>query len=156
MRLRLLLPILALAALAGCGNGPVKRVSPPAASIQQLTVQADGRWQIDLRLQNYSSMAMRFDSASLRLSSGSTDAGQITTSPALSVSPESADVVSVLLTPSAEARQLAALVLADGQSLPYQLKGELSAAPDDGRLRSYPIDARSTLHPAPGLPGVLR
>jgi hypothetical protein len=156
MRVRFPLLILATALLAGCGTGPVKRVSPPAASIQQLTVQADGSWDIQLRLQNFSSMAMRFDSASLLLSSGTTEAGQIQASPGVSISPESADVVNVRFTPSTQARQLAAAVLADGQSLPYQLKGEVSAAPDDGRSRSYPIDARSTLHPAPGLPGVLR
>src|SRR5690606_3602572 len=39
--------------LAACSSGPVRRVSEPSASIQQLTVRADGSWSVDLRLQNY-------------------------------------------------------------------------------------------------------
>ena len=53
--------------LAGCGSGPVRRVSEPAASIQQLTVRADGRWDVALRLNNFSSVAMRFDSTALEI-----------------------------------------------------------------------------------------
>ena len=159
--MRSLLRPLALAAtallmVAGCSSGPVKRVSPPAASIQQITVQPDGRWDVQLRLQNFSSMAMTFSSANLTLSSGTLQALTIDTLPAESVGPESADVVSLVLVPSAEARQLAAGVLADGRSLPYQLKGTVEAAPSDKKAKSWPIDFRSTLHPAPGLPGVLR
>ena len=156
MRARTLLPLLATALLAACSSGPVKRISPPAASIQQINVLADGSWDIQLRLQNFSSMAMRFDSAALALSSNSTEIGQLQASPALSVGPESADVFTLRLTPSAQGRLLAAGVLADGLGLPYRLLGEVHAAPSDGRSRRYPIDARSTLHPAPGLPGVLR
>ena len=150
-----LMAVLALV-LTACGNGPVKRVSEPAASIQQINVLADGSWDIQLRLQNFSSMAMRFDSAALALSSNSTEIGQLQASPALSVGPESADVFTLRLPPSAQGRLLAAGVLADGLGLPYRLLGEVHAAPSDGRSRRYPIDARSTLHPAPGLPGVLR
>ena len=55
-----------MAALSACGGGgPVKRVSEPAAGIQQLTVRADGSWSVDLRLDNYSSVPMRFDTVTL-------------------------------------------------------------------------------------------
>jgi len=48
-----------VAALSACGGGgPVKRVSEPAAGIQQLTVRADGSWSVDLRLDNYSSVTV--------------------------------------------------------------------------------------------------
>ena len=53
-------------ALAACGGGMVKRVSEPAAGIQQLTVANDGSWEVELRLRNYSSMPMRFDDVALR------------------------------------------------------------------------------------------
>ena len=59
------LSILLLATVAGCRSGPVKRVSEPAAQLQQITVRADGRWDVQLRLQNYSSIAMRFDRLAL-------------------------------------------------------------------------------------------
>lgn len=153
------LPILAAAVLllAGCTGGPVKRVSPPAASLQQVTVQPDGRWEVQLRLQNFSSMAMTFSAPRLNVHSGQIPLLAIDSLPGQPVvGPESADVVSLTLTPTAEGRQLAAGVLADGRSLPYQLKGTLQAAPAERRSREYPIDFRSTLHPAPGLPGVLR
>ena len=52
----LVLSSLVLCALVACGSGPMRRVSEPAASIQQLTVQANGSWSIQLRLNNYSSV----------------------------------------------------------------------------------------------------
>ena len=43
--------LLALAVLLGaCGGGPVKRINPPIASIQQLTVRPDGSWELQLRI----------------------------------------------------------------------------------------------------------
>ena len=56
--------LLALALfIAACSSAGPRRVSEPAASIQQLTVRADGRWDVALRLNNFSSVAMRFDSS---------------------------------------------------------------------------------------------
>ena len=65
--LKLSLAACALLALASCGSTP-RRVSPPSIAIQQLTVQADGDWLVELRLHNYSSVSMRFDSVSLEVS----------------------------------------------------------------------------------------
>ena len=45
-----LLTMLVAMALAACAGGPVRRVSEPAAAIQQLTVQADGHWTVALRI----------------------------------------------------------------------------------------------------------
>ena len=84
---------LATALLAACSGGPVRRVSEPAASIQQLTVKANGSWSVDLRLQNYSSIPMRFDRISLAVEVDGHNAGTLEASPALSVGPESADEV---------------------------------------------------------------
>ncbi|SBV36473.1 conserved exported hypothetical protein [uncultured Stenotrophomonas sp.] len=58
--------------LAACGSGMVKRVSEPAAGIQQLTVGNDGNWEVELRLRNYSSMPMRFDDIALASAMSST------------------------------------------------------------------------------------
>ena len=41
-RFRIALIVLCTLALVACNNGIVKRVSEPAASLQQLTVRADG------------------------------------------------------------------------------------------------------------------
>ena len=47
-RFRTVLIVLCTLALAACGNGVVKRVSEPAASLQQLTVRADGNWTLTM------------------------------------------------------------------------------------------------------------
>ena len=143
-------------ALAACSGGLVRRVSPPAASIQQLTVNADGSWSVDLRLQNYSSIPMRFDSADLAITVGDQAAGSLKGAPRISIGPESADVVSLPFKPSVEARMAVADALAGRRSLGYTLKGKLEAVPDEGKSKSFDIDIRNTLSPVPGLDGVLR
>jgi len=72
-----ILPMIAAAflLLAGCSTGPVRRVSEPAINIQQLTVRADGSWSVDLRIDNFSSVPMRFDHASLAMTIGGQAAG---------------------------------------------------------------------------------
>jgi hypothetical protein len=159
-RLRTALTVALLAgtalALAACNSGVVKRVSPPAASVQQLTVRADGGWDIALRLQNFSSMPMTFDSVSLTLSVGDEAAGTLTTRPALSIGGVSADVINVQLQPSSNARLVVADALAGNRTLAYALKGTVSATPQEKKQRSFDVDSHSTLNQAPGLPGVLR
>lgn len=143
-------------ALVACSSGPVRRVSPPAASLQQLTVNADGSWSVDLRLQNYSSIPMRFDATDLAIAVGGQAAGRLKGTPGISVGPESADVVSLPFVPSAEARMAIAGALAGRRPLPYTLTGTVQAVPDKGKNRSFDIEARNTLNPVPGLDGVLR
>ena len=69
--------LLCAAVLSACSSGPVRRVSAPAASIQQLTVHADGNWSVDLRLQNYSSIPMRFTSVGLAITVSDQAAGTL-------------------------------------------------------------------------------
>ncbi len=67
-----------LALLAACGGGkPVRRINPPALSIQQLAVQADGRWLLELRVQNFSTVPMRFDTFEAGLEIEGANAGAI-------------------------------------------------------------------------------
>lgn len=147
---------LCVAFLAGCASGPVRRVSEPSARIQQLTVRADGSWSTDLRIENFSSIAMRFDRVDLALTVAGQDAGHLAAQPALSIGKESADVVTVTLAPSAAAKLAVADALAAGRGVDYTLKGTVDATPDEAKQRSFKIDRSSALSPAPGLPGVLR
>lgn len=142
--------------LAGCVGGPVKRVSEPTASIQQLSVGADGQWTVDLRLQNFSNVPMRFDQVALTLRTGEETAGELKASPALTVGPESVDTLSIKLTPSAPARLLIAGTLADRRSLGYRLQGKVTASAEDRKPREYDVKRDSALSPVPGLPGVMR
>lgn len=148
--------ILGLAALLAACGGPVRRVSEPTAQIQQLTVRADGRWDVDLRLQNYSSIPMRFDDVRLALTVAGEAAGELRAAPALGIGPESADVVAVQINPGAAAKVAVADALAGGRTVRYALAGDIAATPDDASPRSFEVRRESALSPAPGLPGVLR
>lgn len=147
---------LVLASLAACKSGPVRRVSEPAARIQQLTVKADGSWSVDVRLENFSSIPMQFDRIDLQLKLGEEAAGQLQTQPALSIGPESADVVTVALKPAAGAKLAIADALAGGRSVAYSLKGDIVATPSETKQRTFQVERSSALSPAPGLPGVMR
>ncbi|MDQ1092812.1 hypothetical protein QE400_002225 [Xanthomonas sacchari] len=154
--LRLGLLVLCTALLGACSDGIVRRVSDPAASVQQLTVNMDGSWKVELRLQNYSSIPMRYDTLRLDLGVGGEAAGSLQAAPGISIGPETADVVSVALRPSSSARLVVADALAGRRSLEYTLKGSIAATPEDKKQRSFDIDTRNMLSPAPGLDGVLR
>lgn len=142
--------------LAACATGPVRRVSEPSARIQQLTVLADGSWSAELRVENFSSIAMRFDTLKLALEVGDQEAGTLAAQPALTIGRESADVIIVRLAPSVAGKLRIADALARNQGLDYKLEGTITATPDDERQREYRIERSSALSPAPGLPGVLR
>lgn len=143
--------------LAGCGSGgPVRRISEPAASIQQLTVRADGTWEVQLRLDNFSSVPMRFTAATIQVAFDNGAAATVQAQPQIAIGPESADVVTATVSPLPEGRARIATALADGRSLNYTLGGTVDAGPEDGKSRTYKIKLTSALTPVPGLPGVLR
>lgn len=142
--------------LAACSSGPVRRVSEPAANIQQLTVRADGSWSVDLRIDNFSTVPMRFDNVSLAMTIGGESAGTLRGRPALSIGPESADVATLAFAPSSAAKIVIADALARAGSVDYKLEGTLDAAPDKGGVHSYRLKRNNALSPVPGLAGVLR
>ena len=146
----------AAAALAACSGGAVKRVSEPQVGIQQLTVRADGSWAVDLRLDNFSSVPMRFDTVSLAVTVAGESAGTLAGNPSLDVGPESADIATLTLAPSSAARMAVADALAGGKSLEYAVEGTVAATPDGSGQRSFRLKRSNRLNPAPGLPGVMR
>jgi hypothetical protein len=153
--LKLSLVVIAALLLASCHGA--RRVSPPSTAIQQLTVQANGDWALDLRLHNFSSVSMRFDSVRLEVSVDEHVAGTVQARPAISIGPTSADMVQVTLKPEGMARIAIADALAGRRSLAYRLKGTVTATPaEENKPREFEVDDRSSLNPAPGLDGVLR
>src|SRR5690606_13367442 len=108
--------------LVACSSGPVRRVYEPAASIQQLTVQADGSWSVELRLQNYSTMPMRFGTVDLEMTLGDEAAGTLQGDAGISIGPESADVVTLAHRPTSSARMLMADSLSRGRPVDYSLE----------------------------------
>lgn len=148
--------LLVAALLSACATGPVRRVSEPAAGIQQLTVHANGDWTVALRIDNFSSIPMRFDAVDIALTVDGVAAGTLRGNAGITIGPESADVAEFPLAPSAAARLRIADALASRRSVAYTLAGRLDAAPEDGGMRSFDIDRESAMTPVPGLPGVLR
>jgi hypothetical protein len=153
---RLVAVVLLVAALCSCHTGPVRRISKPAVNIQQLTVRADGSWSIDLRIDNFSSVPMRFDRATLSMSVDGQLAGNLQGQPALSIGPEAADVATLAVVPTSAAKIAIADALARGGGIGYTLKGTLDAAPENGGVHSYDVERNNTLNAVPGLPGVMR
>lgn len=147
---------LSLLVLASCASGPVRRVSEPSARIQQLTVAADGQWSIELRIENFSSIPMRFDAIDVALTVNDQEAGTLTAQPAVTVGPESADAITLQLTPSVAAKLAVADALSGRRSLAYSLEGTATVTPEDERQRQFRLKRSSALSPAPGLPGVMR
>ena len=142
--------------LAACGGGPVKRVSEPAVGIQQLTVRADGNWEVQVRLDNFSSMPMAFANANIDIAFDNGQAARLQAQPGISIGPESADVFTATVTPLPAGRARLAGVLADGGNLAYTLGGSIDATPEDGKPKTYKVKRNSALSPVPGLPGVQR
>jgi hypothetical protein len=99
---------------------------------------------------------MRFDSVDLALAFGDNEAGRVTAQPAVSIGPESADVVTAVFTPQAAGKLAVADALASGRSIAYTLSGNINATPVEGKPHGFEIRRSSQLNPAPGLPGVLR
>lgn len=144
--------VLLLAALAGCGSAPPKRINPPVASVQQLAVQADGSWQVDLRIQNFSNVSMTFDTIEAALSVDSTPAGQIYGQLGLEIPGNAADVAHFKLVPTAAARTTLASTLARG--FDYRLTGTIDATDPARKRFDFLFDSR--LSPVPGVADIYR
>ena len=159
MRHRRRFAVLALCALAialpGCGGGRgvKKQLNPPRASVQQLTVQANGQWRLVLRVQNFSNVPTTFTSVSGNLKLGGHAAGGVVATTNISIGPESADTLEATMTPSLEAKLAVASMLSASQSIRYEFEGQIATSQ---RNAPYEFKYESSLNPAPGLPGVLR
>jgi hypothetical protein len=148
----LLLAALALAACSG-GGGPKRRINPPRASLQEIAVQEDGSWRATVRLQNFSTVSTEFADIDAQLEVGGQAAFPLKLQPALTVGPESADVVVVTLAPTAAAKTAVASSLAAGRSVRYRVTGRIVTREPKG---TFDFEYESALSPVPGLPGVLR
>jgi FlaG/FlaF family flagellin (archaellin) len=151
---RILVTVALLATLSACSGGEVRKaINPPRASIQQITVQPDGQWQLAVRLQNFSNVPTSFTSVDVKLTVGGQEAGNIALTPTITIGPESADVLNTVLRPALGAKLQAASALSEGQSVRYAVAGTIVTKDPKG---SYSVSYDSTLNPAPGLNGVLR
>lgn len=149
----LLLALLALFVMAGCGTGgPPKRVFPPEARIQELRLQPGGATLL-LRIENFSTVPATLERVALSLRFGEGAALPVSATPGTRLLPQSAEVIELpLALPEAERQRIVA-ALAQRQALRYRLDGTLGVDPPG---RDQRIDYASALSPVPGLDGVLR
>lgn len=127
--------------LASCGSGPVKRVSPPAASVQELSIRPDGSWHLRVRVQNFSNVSMTFSAIDAKLEIDDREVGTIALPLNLDVPGESADVFETDIMPTSGARP-------DSGEFAYRLHGKISSSDPKG---DFNVERKSRLSPAPGL-----
>lgn len=144
-----------LGTLAACTGsaGPPRRVWPPQPSIQEMTVQADGSWTLRVRIQNISTVPMRYERVEATLRIAQFEAGRLSLMPGVSVGPNSAETVETTLIPNAEAARAVQDALSSGRGVRYAFEGEIASS--DPR-RTDRFTHQSVLSPVPGLDGVLR
>jgi len=145
--------LLLLALVAGCASGPPKRVFPPQVSLKELQVQADGQWVAQVRIQNYSTVPMRFSRLEATLSVNGQEATRISIDPGLSVGPGSNELVQHVFMPAAGPKAAVDQALANRRAVRYQLTGRIASSEP---ATDHPFDYQSALDPIPGLTGVLR
>ena len=139
--------------LAACASGPPKRVFPPQASLQELRVQPDGRWSASIRIQNFSTVPMRFSGFDATLAINGGEAARIVLDPGLSIGPGSNELVTHVFQPSAAAAAAVDTALANRRNVRYALSGRIATSEPK---TDNPFDYQSGLDPVPGLAGVLR
>lgn len=155
---RWILPALLLLGLLGCGT-PRKSVFPPAVSVQQLHVNPDGSWRMQVRLQNNSYTGMNFQALHLTMTVNQQPAATLDASLDLDIPEFAADVTHINVKPSAPAAAALAAIVDKGSagSMAYALKGSVTAQPDKAsKPRSFDVAGHDWLSPVPGIPNTFR
>ena len=142
--IRSLLPVV-LVLLAACSSGPVRKVHPSTASIQQLAILPDGEWQLGLRIENFSTVPMHYEVLDAKLSIDGTEAGEIHVAPDIDIVANSGDVVTARLRPGMQLRS--------DVDFGYRLEGTIRTT--DPRA-SFKFERSSRLSPVPGIPDTWR
>lgn len=134
----------AVALLAGCGSGPVRRITPSQVSIQELAVQPGGQWKLTLRIQNYSTVPMTYAALHGTLHIAGVDVGAIEVRTDFDIPANSADVV------DATVRASATLPAGD---IDYRIEGTLDTSEPK---ETFKFNRSSRLSPTPGLANTWR
>lgn len=135
----------ALLLLAACSSGPVRKVHPSTASIQQLAILPGGEWQLSIRIENFSNVAMHYEALDARLSIDGAEAGEIHAAPDIDIAANSGDVVTARLRPGMQLRS--------DTDFGYRLEGTIRT--NDPRA-NFKFERSSRLSPVPGIPNTWR
>ena len=145
--LRRLVVLVALSLLAGCG-APLHPINPPSASIQQLDILADGRWKVQIRIENFSDKTQHYTTFKAELRVSGIAVADISLDPELDVPGYNADIVETMLTPSADVSRAFASDVKQPNGAPYELKGTINI-PAAGK--DFKFEHKSRLSAVPGI-----
>ncbi len=134
--------------LAACGSrGPKQRINPPTITMQELRFNDDGSCLLRIRIQNHSTVGMRYTSLRFdELRIDGRELAPLTTTPNLDVPPRTGE-------PFDHTFDCAGLT-SNASELVYSVSGLASA--DQPRNTSFPFRFSSRMLPVPGLSGVYR
>ena len=143
-----------LVSLAGCFGGGTKHpINPPNASIQLLEVQADGRWKLSIRLENFSDKTVHYSTLKGELRISGTDVMQLDLKPEMDIPGLNADVVETTISPSSDLQKAFALDVKAPGGAAYELKGTIRIPEAD---KDFKFEHKSRLSPVPGIPNQYR
>jgi len=150
--LRIVVVSIVLAALSACGGSPRHPVNPPNASVQQLDVLPDGRWKLQLRIENFSDKTVHYATLKATLRVGGVAAADISLTPDIDIPGENADVVETTVSPAADAAKAFAIDVKEPGGASYELKGTI----DIPSAKEFKFEHKSRLSPVPGIPNEYR
>ena len=150
--LRFLLIAAALSLLAGCGP-PLHPINPPSASIQQVDILADGRWKVQIRIENFSDKTQHYTTFKAELRVSGLAAADLSLNPDLDIPGDNADIVETMVTPSPDLSRAFAADVKQPNGAPYELKGTITI-PAAGK--DFKFEHKSRLSAVPGIPNQYR
>jgi hypothetical protein len=139
--------------LCSCSSEPTKRYFPPQASLQQLQRVANGQWQAQVRIQNFSTGAVEFKNLALNIQIQDLEWTTVAPAEMQKIGPNNAEIFTLSIPFNANISQVLSDRLNKAQSIRYTLKGSIQSTDPN---KTYPLDYQGRLNPAPGLDGVYR
>ena len=152
-RLLRLTAVVALSLSAGCMGPPPHPINPPSASIQQLDVLPDGRWKLQIRVENFSDKTQHYTTLKSELRISGIAAADISMNTDLDVPGYNVDIVETQITPSADLTRAFALDVEQPSGAPYEFKGTITI-PAAGK--DFKFEHRGRLSAVPGIPNEYR
>jgi hypothetical protein len=150
--LRLFVVAIALALLAGC-SPPLHPINPPSASIQQLDVLPDGRWKVQIRIENFSDKTVHYSTFKAALRVSGVAVADISLAPEIDIPGVNADIIETTVAPSQDVSRAFALDIRQPGGAPYELSGMIGI-PEAGK--DFRFEHKSRLSPVPGIPNQYR
>jgi hypothetical protein len=150
--LRLFIIAIGLSLLTGCAP-PLHPINPPSASIQQLDVSPDGRWKVQIRIENFSDKTVHYSTFKAALRVSGIAVADISLAPEIDIPGVNADIVETTVAPSPDASRAFASDIKQPGGAPYELIGTIGIPEAD---KDFKFEHKSRLSPVPGIPNQYR